>query len=110
MPSSLYHRFRNSHLSKSISYSLKTLKQNPWGEISGSLGDLGTLLPIMTALISARKVDSNSTFIFTGIFNILSGMWYGVPIAVSTLGISQGEERNILKYLLICELLPRFNL
>ncbi|KAF8433651.1 SulP family sulfate permease [Terfezia claveryi] len=65
-----------------MSYNLQVLGRNPWGEISGSLGDLGTLLPIMTALATAHLIDFNSTLIFTGVFNILSGMFFGVPIPV----------------------------
>ena len=65
-----------------MSYNIQTFRANPWGEISGSLGDLGTLLPLMTALANAGSIDFNSTLIFTGIFNIVTGVYFGVPIAV----------------------------
>lgn len=34
---------------ESMRYNAMTFRKNPLGEIAGSLGDLGTLLPLMTA-------------------------------------------------------------
>lgn len=77
LPASIYSRLR-----RSMSYNIQTFRANPLGEISGSLGDLGTLLPLMTALANAKSIDFSSTLIFTGIFNIATGIYFGVPIAV----------------------------
>ncbi|KAM0234708.1 hypothetical protein ACHAP5_009947 [Fusarium lateritium] len=59
-----------------------TLRASPWAEISGSLGDLGTLLPLMIALAAQGSIDLGSTLVFTGIFNILTGAFYGIPLPV----------------------------
>lgn len=81
-----------------MTYNFQTLRWNTWGEISGSLGDLGTLLPIMTALATANSIDFNSTLIFTGIFSILSGLFYGVPIAVSASSLLRQFTVNVNSY------------
>ena len=65
-----------------MDYNYKVLRDNPWGEVAGSLGDLGTLLPLMTALAAAGSINLNSTLIFGGIFNILTGVIFGIPIVV----------------------------
>ncbi|CZR43080.1 uncharacterized protein FPRO_08004 [Fusarium proliferatum ET1] len=59
-----------------------TLRTAPWAEISGSLGDLGTLLPLMIALAAQGSIDLGSTLVFTGLFNILTGVFYGIPLPV----------------------------
>ncbi|KAI7895777.1 uncharacterized protein EV154DRAFT_494881 [Mucor mucedo] len=51
-------------------------------EISGSLGDLGTLLPIMMSLAVSGQINLTSTLWFTGIWNILSGLMFQVPVCV----------------------------
>ncbi|KAJ8658657.1 hypothetical protein O0I10_005697 [Lichtheimia ornata] len=51
-------------------------------EISGSLGDLGTLLPIMVSLAVAGQINLTSTLWFGGIWNILSGVMFQVPMCV----------------------------
>jgi hypothetical protein len=69
-------------IAESITYSLRTAIQNPLGEIAGSLGDLGTLLPLMTALASADCISLTSTLLFSGAFNILTGAFFGIPLVV----------------------------
>jgi MFS superfamily sulfate permease-like transporter len=59
-----------------------TFKSSPLAEISGSLGDLGTLLPIFIALSLNDSINVSSTLVFTGLANIASGMLFGVPIPV----------------------------
>ncbi|EAA31472.1 hypothetical protein GE21DRAFT_7787 [Neurospora crassa] len=51
-------------------------------EISGSLGDLGTLLPLLLALSLQGSIDLPSTLLFSGLFNILTGLVFGVPLPV----------------------------
>ncbi|KAG2182326.1 hypothetical protein INT43_007256 [Umbelopsis isabellina] len=51
-------------------------------EISGSLGDLGTLLPLMISLAVSGQINLTSTLWFGGIWNILSGLIYQVPMCV----------------------------
>ena len=63
-------------------WNLNYLKSNPWGEVSGSLGDLGTLLPILIALAQVEAIDLASTLVFTGLASIVAGSWFGFPLAV----------------------------
>lgn len=66
-----------------------TLRAAPWAELSGSLGDLGTLLPLMIALTAQGSIDLGSTLVFTGIFNILTGAFYGIPLPVQPMKVSK---------------------
>lgn len=63
-------------------WNLYYFKSNPLGEVSGSLGDLGTLLPILIALAQIGAIDLASTLIFTGLASIVAGSWFGYPLAV----------------------------
>ena len=69
-------------IAESITYNLRTVARNPLGEVAGALGDLGTLLPLMTALASAGCISLTSTLIFSGAFNILTGAYFGIPLVV----------------------------
>lgn len=71
-----------SHLRSTSQRNLNTFLQHPLSEISGSLGDLGTFLPITLALSSANLISLPATLIFTGIFNILTGCIFGIPLPV----------------------------
>ena len=62
-------------------YNLQTFRSQPLREISGSVGDFGTLLPILIAL-SDGKVSLPSTLVFSGIANILTGACFGIPLPV----------------------------
>ncbi|KAE8317462.1 hypothetical protein BDV41DRAFT_525470 [Aspergillus transmontanensis] len=61
---------------------LQTFRRNYVSEISGSLGDLGTFLPIAIALAINGTVSLSSTLIFSGLFNILTGLFFGIPLPV----------------------------
>ncbi|KAG6060790.1 hypothetical protein E4U32_003297 [Claviceps aff. humidiphila group G2b] len=61
---------------------LSTLYHAPWAELSGSLGDLGTLLPLMIALAAQGSIDLASTLVFSGLFNIVTGIVFGIPLPV----------------------------
>ncbi|KAJ5115118.1 hypothetical protein NUU61_000877 [Penicillium alfredii] len=63
-------------------YNLRIFKRNYVSEISGSLGDLGTFLPIAIALALNGTVSLASTLIFSGVYNILTGLLFGVPLPV----------------------------
>ena len=51
-------------------------------EISGSFGDIGTFLPfaISLSIITNGKMDFNAILLFTGIFNILNGFIFHLPM------------------------------
>ena len=51
-------------------------------ELSGSLGDLGTLLPILVALSITGQVSLTASLIFGGLWNITSGLMFRIPMCV----------------------------
>ncbi|CAN1785353.1 Molybdate transporter 1 [Linum perenne] len=46
------------------------------------MGDLGTYIPIILALTLSTNLNLGTTLIFTGVYNILTGAIYGVPMPV----------------------------
>ncbi|KAL4925711.1 putative sulfate/molybdate transporter [Aspergillus undulatus] len=71
-----------SRLQSITEYNISTFKHHYVSEIAGSLGDLGTFLPIALALAANGTVSLASTLIFSGIFNILTGLVFGIPLPV----------------------------
>lgn len=58
------------------------LFKSKWAELNGAMGDLGTYIPIVLALTLARDLNLGTTLIFTGVYNIITGAIYGVPMPV----------------------------
>ncbi|KUJ15804.1 uncharacterized protein LY89DRAFT_707939 [Mollisia scopiformis] len=58
------------------------LRSSPLSEISGSLGDLGTLLPLMIALAVNNSISLSTTLVFSGLWNIFTGVAFGIPLPV----------------------------
>ena len=56
-------------------------------EIAGSLGDLGTLLPLALGMILINGLNATGLFLSVGLFYILAGMYYRVPIAVQPMKV-----------------------
>ncbi|KFG80300.1 putative sulfate transporter [Metarhizium anisopliae] len=87
-----------AHLRRVNAHNVSTFRRAPLAEISGSLGDLGTLLPLMIALAVQGSVHLGSTLVFSGAFNILTGVVYGIPLpvqpmkAIASAAISSGED------------------
>ena len=52
------------------------------GEVSGSIGDLGTFLPHIVAAITVVKMDPTGILTTFGLFYAVTGAFYGVPMAV----------------------------
>ena len=52
------------------------------GEVSGSLGDLGTFLPHIVGAITIVGMDPTGILTTFGLFYAFSGAFYGVPMAV----------------------------
>ena len=61
---------------------LRTLRQRPWQEVSGAFGDLGTLFPIFVALADRGSISVSSTLVFSGLANICTGIFFGIPLPV----------------------------
>ncbi|CAM6091726.1 unnamed protein product [Calypogeia fissa] len=53
-----------------------------WDEVNGSLGDLGTFLPLLLTLAFVNGVDLGTTLMFTGLYNIVTGIVFGIPMPV----------------------------
>jgi sulfate permease, SulP family len=56
-------------------------------EMAGSLGDLGTLLPIAIGMILINGLDPMGMFFSIGVYYILSGLYYGVTVPVQPMKV-----------------------
>lgn len=51
-------------------------------EIAGSLGDLGTFLPLLLGMAAQNGLDFAAALFFAGLFNIVTGLTFSIPMAV----------------------------
>lgn len=56
-------------------------------EIAGSLGDLGTLLPIAIGMILINGLSPTGMFFSIGIFYVLSGIYFGITVPVQPMKV-----------------------
>jgi len=69
-------------------------------EFSGSLGDLGTLLPLTMGMIMVNGMSTTGVFFTIGLFYICSGLYFGVPVpvqpmkAISSYAIATGVSAS----------------
>ena len=56
-------------------------------EFSGSLGDLGTLLPLTLGLILVNGLSPNGIFLSVGLFYIFSGLYFGVTVPIQPMKV-----------------------
>src|SRR5512139_1720428 len=54
-------------------------------ELAGSLGDLGTLLPIVVGMILINKLSPTTVFLSFGLFYLITGYCYKLPVPVQPL-------------------------
>jgi len=54
-------------------------------ELAGSLGDVGTLLPIVVGMILINRLSPTTVFLAFGLFYLLTGFYYRLPIPVQPL-------------------------
>src|SRR5512139_964979 len=54
-------------------------------ELAGSLGDLGTLLPIVVGMILINKLSPTTVFLSFGLFYLITGFYYRLPVPVQPL-------------------------
>jgi len=57
------------------------------GELSGSLGDMGTFIPLTAALIAINGLKAGPVLFFAGLFNVTTGMLFGIPMCVQPMKI-----------------------
>lgn len=51
-------------------------------EAAGGLGDLGTFIPITVSLVATCGLDAGAVLFFAGLFNLLTGLLFGLPVPV----------------------------
>lgn len=51
-----------------------------WREASGSVGDLGTFVPLLVGLTVECGLDIGTTLIFTGLYNVATALMFDVPM------------------------------
>lgn len=56
-------------------------------EFAGSLGDLGTLLPISVGMILISGLDPLGLFFSVGLFYLLSGLYFGITVPVQPMKV-----------------------
>jgi SulP family sulfate permease len=56
-------------------------------EFAGSLGDLGTLIPLSVALMVITGLGVTTVLLAVGLFYIITGVYYKLPIPVQPLKI-----------------------
>ena len=56
-------------------------------EFSGSLGDLGTLLPLALGLILVNGLSPNGIFLSVGLFFIFSGLYFSVTVPIQPMKV-----------------------
>lgn len=77
-------------------------------EISGSLGDLATFLPLAIGLIAVNGVNATSLFLSAGLLYIAAGLYYGLPIpvqplkATSAIAIAMGATPETIAAAALC--------
>ncbi|EME82582.1 uncharacterized protein MYCFIDRAFT_36578 [Pseudocercospora fijiensis CIRAD86] len=81
-------------------HNARTLRTAPLAELSGALGDLGTLLPLMIAMTLKGSINLGSTLVFSGLANLLTGIFFGIPLpvqpmkAIAAVAISQNFDQQ----------------
>ncbi len=76
--------------------------QFDWKELSGALGDLGVLLPLLAALITLNGLPTTGVFVSVGLAYILAGAYYHLPVpvqplkAMSAVAITQGLSGDVI--------------
>jgi SulP family sulfate permease len=56
-------------------------------EFSGSLGDLGTLIPLIVAMIIITGLSATTAFLMVGVFYIMTWLYFKLPIPVQPLKV-----------------------
>jgi len=71
-------------------------------ELAGAFGDLGTFVPLVTAMIAVNGLDATSVLTTFGLLYVWSGLMFGIPIPVqpmkviAAIMITQRLDRDLL--------------
>lgn len=69
-------------------------------EIAGSLGDMGTFLPLLIGMSAQSGLNFATALFFAGLFNVITGMIFSIPMAVqpmkaiAAIAITEGLSAN----------------
>lgn len=70
---------------------MQVMKKEKWRfgrqEVAGSLGDLGTLLPLAVGMVVINGLDPVGLFFSVGLLYVLGGIYYDAPIAVQPMKV-----------------------
>ncbi|MFC1706726.1 putative sulfate/molybdate transporter [Planctomycetota bacterium] len=69
-------------------------------ELAGSLGDLGTLLPLALGMILLNGMAATNVLLTFGLSYVIAGLYFGVPVAVQPM-------KAIAAYAIAAELAPQ---
>jgi MFS superfamily sulfate permease-like transporter len=75
--------------------------KNVWQEASGSLGDIGTFVPLLLAMALVNGLDFGTTLVFTGLYNLVTGGLFGVPMpvqpmkSIAAVAITEGNPLTV---------------
>ncbi|NIO16950.1 MAG: hypothetical protein GTN70_08115 [Deltaproteobacteria bacterium] len=71
-------------------------------EIAGGLGDVGVFVPLALALVIENGFDLQGIFLAAGLFYLLSGTWFGIPMpvqplkAMAAIALASGLSQEVL--------------
>lgn len=71
-------------------------------EISGSLGDMGTFLPLVAVMVNRCGMNLGHILFFAGAMNLASGLIFGIPVpvqpmkAIAAVAITEGMDQNTI--------------
>lgn len=83
------------HISQVHRNNVAVLLHSPALELAGALGDLGTLLPLMIVLAINGSISLSTTLVFSGVFNLATGVFFGVPLPVQPMKVRQDMSYGI---------------
>ncbi|MFA5812389.1 MAG: putative sulfate/molybdate transporter, partial [bacterium] len=69
-------------------------------EVAGSLGDMGTFLPLLVGMSAQNGLNFATALFFAGFFNIITGLSFSIPMAVqpmkaiAAIAITEGLSVN----------------
>ncbi len=64
-------------------------------KVSGSLGDLGTFVPLILAVTLSTGMDLGLILLLAGLANVATGLFWGLPVPVQPMQIT-GQRQSSL--------------
>ncbi len=71
-------------------------------EISGSLGDMGTFLPLVAGMVNRCGMNLGHILFFAGAMNLVTGLTFGIPMpvqpmkAIAAVAITEGMNQSTI--------------